>query len=488
MTEKNQLHNFSAEEVALIRKTVGKDAANEEEFQRFLYRASKLGLNPLDGTIHLLSRRRKGTDGVYRPTNVIIVGIDGFRAVGDGTGKMSGIKRGVNYDDKARLIGAWAEVYRKDWDCPAREEVSAREYLPAGEGGLGSKMPETMLKKCAEAAAHRMAWSAQLAGIYVAEEFLNEDPENKPDPKNGGKPEPAKTDPAKNKPAEKPAGKPGAAKAESGKPESKPGTQPEKPENKPEAAKDEKPKDKPAGKPESAKTADKPAGKPESAKGDVYESTITITSEPKEIPGSETNPSTKVGIVGTDISNNEISLIGMEPEIKEAMKKLEPGNFVKVTGDKRENGKVFVLVKTITVIGTEVAGENPAEKPAEAPAGKPAEAPAGEKPAEPAAEKPAEKPADADGKVTLELVVSKNASEYNRVVDGKETPMKWFKGADKETDYIVMCEKSSGCADVLGEVIVGDKVQVAGKPFEEKGKKAIIVDSMAFLETAPRTA
>lgn len=470
MTEKNQLHNFSAEEVVLIRKTVGKDAANEEEFQRFLYRASKLGLNPLDGTIHLLSRRRKGTDGVYRPTNVIIVGIDGFRAVGDGTGKMSGIKRGVNYDDKARLIGAWAEVYRKDWDCPAREEVSAREYLPTGEGGLGSKMPETMLKKCAEAAAHRMAWSAQLAGIYVAEEFLNEDLENKPDPKEGGKPEHAKTDPAKNKPAEKPVSKPEAAKAESGKPEGKPGTQPEKPENKPEAAKDEKPKDKPAGKPEAAKTDDKPAGKPESAKGDVYESTITITSEPKEIPGSETNPSTKVGVVGTDISNNEISLIGMEPEIKEAMKKLEPGNFVKVTGDKRENGKVFVLVKTITVIGTEVTGENPA--------GKPAEAPAGEKPAE----------TGADGKVTLELVVSRNASEYNRVVDGKETPMKWFKGADKESDYIVMCEKAAGCADILGEVIVGDKVQVAGKPFMEKGKNAIIVESMAFLETAPRTA
>lgn len=187
MSEKE--FGFTPEEVELIRKTVGKEAVNDDEFKRFLYRASKMGLNPLDGTIHLLTRNRKNESGKWEKTNVIIVGIDGFRIAADRSGKLAGIKRDVIYNDKGQLVRAVAEVYRKDWDHPAREVIAYREYCQTKEGkpvGLWASMPETMLKKCAEAAALRMAFASELAGIYIPEELMQSE-EDIPEEKNGKK-------------------------------------------------------------------------------------------------------------------------------------------------------------------------------------------------------------------------------------------------------------------------------------------------------------
>jgi phage recombination protein Bet len=187
MSEKE--FGFTPEEVELIRKTVGKEAVNDDEFKRFLYRASKMGLNPLDGTIHLLARNRRNESGKWEKVNVIIVGIDGFRIAADRSGKLAGIKRDVIYNDKGQLVRAVAEVYRKDWDHPAREVIAYREYCQTKEGkpvGLWASMPETMLKKCAEAAALRMAFASELAGIYIPEELMQSE-EDIPEEKNGKK-------------------------------------------------------------------------------------------------------------------------------------------------------------------------------------------------------------------------------------------------------------------------------------------------------------
>lgn len=223
MEDKKELFGFSAEEVDLIRKTVGKEAVNEYEFRRFLYRASKLGLNPLDGTIHLLQRNRKKPDGTWEKTNVIIIGIDGFRAVADRSGKLCGIKRDVIYDENGRLKAAWAEVYRKDWEHPAREVVSFREYCQTKDGrptGQWAIMPEVMLKKCAEAGAHRMAFASELAGIYIPEELQQEETEiqkaeeQKATPPEEAK-EPAKTNgKTRSRGKEAPAGEQSGRKAE----------------------------------------------------------------------------------------------------------------------------------------------------------------------------------------------------------------------------------------------------------------------------------
>lgn len=174
-----KMHNFSDDHVKLIRETVGKDAANEAEFQRFLHRASKLNLDPLDGSIHLTSRNKKVYDpdkkaDRWEKVNTIIVGIDGFRAVADINKKLSGIARGLLRDDKGLLIGGWAEVFRPDWEKPARNEVLLKEYQQIKDGrptGMWANMPAAMIMKCAEAGAHRMANPALFARIYTPEEM-----------------------------------------------------------------------------------------------------------------------------------------------------------------------------------------------------------------------------------------------------------------------------------------------------------------------------
>jgi hypothetical protein len=92
-----------------------------------------------------------------------------FRAKAARTGKLVGIKRGVLRDEKGRCTGAWCEVYRSDWQHPAREEVSLAEYSTGK--AMWAKMPETMVKKVAEVAALRMAFPDDLGGVYAEEEM-----------------------------------------------------------------------------------------------------------------------------------------------------------------------------------------------------------------------------------------------------------------------------------------------------------------------------
>ena len=157
----NLTPNISGQQLDLIKSTIAKNAT-DDELKLFLYRANSMGLDPLKpGMIHFV----KYGNG----PGTIVVGIDGFRAKASATGKHSGTKRGVIRDDKGLCIGAWCEVYRSDWLQPAREEVSLREY-DTGKGPW-AKMPETMLKKVAEAAALRMAFPDELGGVYSKEEM-----------------------------------------------------------------------------------------------------------------------------------------------------------------------------------------------------------------------------------------------------------------------------------------------------------------------------
>ena len=152
------------EQLKLITSTVAK-GATADELKLFLYRANNLGLDPLKpGQIHFVKYGNS--------PGTIVVGIDGLRAKANRTGKLNGIKRGALRDESGKLIGGWAEVYRTDWQEPAREEVPLSEYS-TGKGPW-QKMPETMIKKVAEAAALRMAFPDEFGGVYVAEEMAQE--------------------------------------------------------------------------------------------------------------------------------------------------------------------------------------------------------------------------------------------------------------------------------------------------------------------------
>lgn len=154
-------NEMTTEQLALIKATVAK-GASDNELQLFLYRCKSMGLDPLKpGQVHFV--KYGGNPGT------IIIGIDGFRTIAASTGLHSGTKRGVIRGDKGECVGAWCEVYRKDWSECAREEVSLSEYSTGK--AMWAKMPETMIKKVAEVAALRMAFPDKMSGAYSHEEM-----------------------------------------------------------------------------------------------------------------------------------------------------------------------------------------------------------------------------------------------------------------------------------------------------------------------------
>jgi len=110
----------------------------------------------------------------------IFVGRDGLLGIAHKTGQLDGIETLAIVQDKngnvqetkivypgAKLIGATCTVWRKDMSHPVNVAVSLSEY--DGKRGNWAKMPETMIKKVAEAHALRRAFS--IHGLYLQEEF-----------------------------------------------------------------------------------------------------------------------------------------------------------------------------------------------------------------------------------------------------------------------------------------------------------------------------
>ena len=109
-----------------------------------------------------------------------------------------------------KLVGGWAEVFRKDWENSIYCSVSLEEAIQKkGNGEPNSnwtKQPATMIEKVAKVRALREAFVEDLGGMYEAEEMnvelpeqeieqpIVEEPENDPfavlDDINGGEPLP----------------------------------------------------------------------------------------------------------------------------------------------------------------------------------------------------------------------------------------------------------------------------------------------------------
>ena len=160
-TSVGERYGFTPEQVDLIKRTVAKNAT-DDELDLFFTRCKMLQLNPLmPGQIHFIKYGNS--------PGTIVIGIDGFRARAHATGKLSGVRRGVIRDDKGLCIGAWVDVYRSDWQQPVHEESPLAEYH-TGKGNW-LKMPETMIKKVCEAAALRIAFPNDLGGLYINEEM-----------------------------------------------------------------------------------------------------------------------------------------------------------------------------------------------------------------------------------------------------------------------------------------------------------------------------
>ena len=119
-------------------------------------------------------------------------------------------RKGTFKLDNEKLVGGWAEVFRKDWENSIYCSVSLNEAMQKkGNGEPNSnwtKQPATMIEKVAKVRALREAFVEDLGGMYEAEEMdvelpdkevqIVEDIENKKDDPfdildiNGGEPLP----------------------------------------------------------------------------------------------------------------------------------------------------------------------------------------------------------------------------------------------------------------------------------------------------------
>lgn len=186
-------------QMALVRRTVAKDA-NNDEFDMFMEICKRLRLNPL---------MKQAYCNVYNKTKpdkrqmVVIIGIGGYRAIADRTGNYRPGTTGVcidpelvNTDTNPKGIdfavasvfkyahGEWHEFQSKVyWDemAPIKEEW--KEDPETGKSYRTGKMvldrskdqwikrPRGQLEKCAEAAALRKGWPEDYAGTYAPEEM-----------------------------------------------------------------------------------------------------------------------------------------------------------------------------------------------------------------------------------------------------------------------------------------------------------------------------
>jgi phage recombination protein Bet len=123
----------------------------------------------------------------------IVVGKDAYFRRADSFPQYDGLKSGIititgskrNYQEGCMvfggdtLVGAWAEVYRKDRKISFRSEVSMSEYegkkynwktRQLEVNSMWKSKPATMITKVAEVQALRKAFP-QLSGMYIAEEI-----------------------------------------------------------------------------------------------------------------------------------------------------------------------------------------------------------------------------------------------------------------------------------------------------------------------------
>mgnify|MGYP000482200160 CR=1 FL=1 len=162
------LITFDSQKLELIRSTIAKDLT-PNEFNLFISIAKARGLDPVLGQIHAVVRG----SGDKAKVN-FQVGIDGFRLIAARTGEFAG-REETAFDYKGnQLEKAKVTVYRfvNGQKCSWTASAKWSEYFPGEQMGfMWKKLPETMLEKCAEAKALRMAFPSDLSGLYEPSEM-----------------------------------------------------------------------------------------------------------------------------------------------------------------------------------------------------------------------------------------------------------------------------------------------------------------------------
>lgn len=166
---------FTDEQRQMIRDTFA-NGATDDEFAVLMEIARARRLNPLLRQIHFVSRydRDKG-----RMVWSCQVSIDGMRALAERSGMYDGQDEPVFVEREGLIEQVKVKVYRKDWSRPAVGVAYWDEYVQKTKDGrptaFWSRMPHTMLAKCAEALALRKAFPEDTSGLYVPEEMRDDE-------------------------------------------------------------------------------------------------------------------------------------------------------------------------------------------------------------------------------------------------------------------------------------------------------------------------
>lgn len=172
-------------QLELIKRTVAK-GATDDELRLFVQVCKGANLNPFLKQVHLVKR---WDSRVGMEVGAIQVGIDGFRAVAEGSGQYAGNDDPVFDGEKDIELPATQKVAARKITVPAKATVTVFKLLEGQRYGFsatarweeyypGAKMgfqwhirPYLMLGKCAEALALRKAFPKLLSGMYAQEEM-----------------------------------------------------------------------------------------------------------------------------------------------------------------------------------------------------------------------------------------------------------------------------------------------------------------------------
>ena len=161
MTNEIAVTSLSEEQVALIARTIAKDAT-KDELALFVGMCKRTGLDPFSRQIYFI----KANGRVMTQ-----ISVDGFRVIAERSGDYAGQDAPEFKETNGVIDSCSVAVYRWRGDTRYQAAVGVAYWKEYAKGGTWTQMPHTMLAKVAECLALRKAFPNDLSGLYAPEEM-----------------------------------------------------------------------------------------------------------------------------------------------------------------------------------------------------------------------------------------------------------------------------------------------------------------------------